>query len=326
MNMDMYWSQQEVFFMATLYLFDYKIKNVPLTPDGEWRRYFNSNTFEQIAQQLTMYKEAGYIDFVEETQKAMNISVGQPVSFGLVPISFVIKEVHTANVKSDLSKYLKNWCNDKLLTDTAYKPDNSAYQHDKLLAALARVYERQDMPHVSLADVFGDNADHEPPFWETVLAPQLIGEQYEIRQMGYDMSGDIAQPFVDIKIIDLALHRSLERAAKSAEPLSDEDPEEKPPYKGLQVRRDGLIYYNDKEVPFTPQQRDVMQVLLKRPEELRPREAFTDAEASIFNRSNYPNINETLAQLVGATHKKLRIAVGRDCIFNTASQGWKLKL
>lgn len=325
MNMDIYWSQQEVFLMGTLSFFPDKLKDKPITLDGEWQHYFNNKDFEQLAQQLNEYKEAGYIDFDENTQKVMYLGVNDASNFPQVPVSFVITKIDSDKVRSDLTQYIKNWCNDKLLTNTAYKPDDSARQHKKLLAALARAYERQDMPRINIADIFGDNIDHEPPFWETVLAPQLVSNQYEIRQMDYDINNR-EQPFVDIKVTDLKLHRSLELAAKSSEPISDDDPGETLPYKGLQAKRDGLIYYNDEEVPFTSQQRDVMRVLLKRPDELRPKEAFTDSEASIFSRKNYPSIDDTLAKLVAATHAKLRIVVGKDCIFNTAGQGWKLKL
>lgn len=325
MEMDMYWSQQEVFLMGTLSLFPDKLKDKPITPEGEWRHYFNNNYFEQLAQQLNKYKQAGYIDFDEETVKVMPIGSKDAPNFHTVTDSFTITEVDANKVMGDLVQYLKKWCNDRLLTNTAYKPDDSAHQHEKLLAALARVYDRQDMPRVNVVDVFGDNVDYNLPFWETVLAPQLIDNQYEIRQMDYD-ANNREQPFVDIKITDVKLHRSLELAAKSSEPIGDDDPGETLPYKGLQAKRDGLIYYNDEEVPFTPQQRDVMRVLLKRPDELRSKEAFTDSDASIFSRENYPNIDDTLAKLVAATHAKLRIVVGKECIFNTAGQGWKLKL
>lgn len=323
--MEMYWSQQEVFLMATLSLFPDKIKGVPLTPGVQWRHYFNVESFEQLAQQLNKYKRAGYIDFDENTQKVMYLGVNDASNFHRVPISFVITRIDSDKVTSDLTQYIKNWCYDKLLTNTAYKPDDSAHQHEKLLAAIARVFERQDAPRISRVDIFGDSAGYEQPFWETVLAPQLVDSQYEIRQMDYDMNNR-EQPFIDIRITDLKLHRSLELAAKSSEPINDDDPEETLPYKGLRANRDGLIYYNGEEIHFTPQQRDVMRVLLRRPDELRPKEAFTDSDASIFSRKNYPNIDDTLAKLIAATHVKLRSAVGKDCIFNTAGQGWKLKL
>lgn len=325
MNMEMYWSQQEVFLMGTLALFSEKLIGEPITPHGEWGYYFNSEDFDSLAQQLKKYKEAGYLEFDEELVKVMSLNPNGAPPFGTQVVSFTIKDVDIAKVTADLTRYLKNWRNDKLLTNAAHKPDDSTHQHDKLLAALARIYDRQDMPRINMVDIFGDNPHDEMPFWETVLAPQLLDKQYEIRQMDYDLDNR-EQPFIDIRITDVKLHRALELASKSSEPISGDDPEESKPYKGLQARRDGLIYYNDKEVPFSPQQREVMRVLLKRPEELRLREAFTDSEASIFNRSHYPNLNETLAQLVAATHKKLRIAVDRDCIFNIAGQGWKLKL
>lgn len=318
MEMDMYWSQQEVFLMGTLSLFPDKLKDKPLTPGGEWRSYFNNKDFEQLVQQLNEYKKAGYIDFNENTQTVMYLGADDASNFHRVPISFVITEVDADKVMGDLMQYLKKWCNDRLLTNTAYKPDDSAHQHEKLLAALARVYDRQDMPRVNVVDVFGDDADYKPPFWETVLAPQLIDNQYEIRQMDYD-ANNREQPFVDIKITDVKLHRSLELAAKSSEPIGEDDPEEMT-YRGLRVKRDSLVDYNGTNVQLTGQETAALRVLMERPAELRLRE---DISVELTAKNTKP---DNLAKLISSLRIKLGRAIGYNCIENKSGQGWTLKI
>lgn len=205
--MDMYWSQQEVFLMGMLSLFPKNLKSLRPERNDEWKHYFYGKNLDELTKQLKKYEKAGYIEFDEQRVKTMLINrprySNEPM-FGSMPTSFVIKEVDTGNVTSDLTQYLKNWRNDNLRTNTPYKPDDSAHQHKKLLTALARVYERQNMPRINVEDIFGDDTYYEPPFWETVLAPQLLDKQYEIRQMDYDMDNH-EQPFVDIKITNKQL-------------------------------------------------------------------------------------------------------------------------
>ncbi len=319
MNMEMYWSQQEVFLMGTLALFDDKIKGVSLKAGGEWQRYFGNRSIEELAQQLSEYKTAGYIEFEQKTMKSMLIVPNEATSFGQTLVSVEIKEVYIDKVTDDLTQYLKNWRNDKLLTSAAYKPDDSTYQHDKLLAALAQVYGRQGMPRINAAAIFGDNTNHESPFWETVLAPQLIDKQYEIRQMDYDLNNH-EQPFVDIKITDLELDRSLELTAMSSDPISDDDPEELQ-HRGLRIKRDNSVDYNGVDVQLTGQETAALRALMKRPEELRPRE---DIAIELSPKNAKP---DNLAKLISSLRRKLKVVMGYyNCIESKFGQGWMLKI
>ncbi len=326
MKMDMYWSQQEVFLMGTLSLFPDKLKGVPITPDGEWWYYFNCKNDEELARQLYKYKKAGYIEFEEVPLLVKYIGASDDPddesNFRPLPSAFVIKVVHMQKVTDDLSDYLENWHNNKLFTNAAHKPDDHKYQYEKLVAALKGAYERQITPHVSVTDIYGDNTtnfyNYQPPFWETVLAPQLVSLQYSILQMDYDLNGR-GQPFVDINITSPKLRRSLELAAKSSQPITDDDPKESE-HRGLRIKRDGLVDYNGISIRLSGQETAALRALMERPDELRLRE---DIAIELSVKNSKP---DNMAKLISKLHKKLQAVIGYDCIENTFGQGWTLKI
>lgn len=316
--MEMYWPQHRVFFVATLALFPENLKDVIVTLSF-YRPYFADDSVAVIELTLQEYQKAGYIEYEK-------LSEGE----------FRVADIDILKAADDLIEYLKKWQSNSLALLAAKKPADSHRLRQLLLDALINAYRLnpQCQQRLTLEDIFGspNNDVFGTPFWELVLSLHFSDNpQAKVTNIGYDRSQsglykDDAQPYIDFRITDHRLRRSLELAAKSSEPISDDDPAEGEPYQGLLARRDGLIYYNEQEVPFSPQQREVMRVFLKRPEELRVKEAFTDAEASVFSRENYRNIDVTLAKLIAATHATLKTAVGKECIFNTANQGWKLKL
>ncbi len=313
--------------MGTLSLFPDKLKGKPITPDGEWWYYFDCKNDEELVRQLYKYKKAGYIEFEEVPLlvKYIGVSDDDPdheSNFRPLPSAFVISSVHIQKVTDDLTDYLENWHNDKLFTNAAHKPDDHKYQYEKLFAALKGAYERQTTPHVSVTDIYGDNTtnlyNYQPPFWETVLTPQLVSLQYSILQMDYDLNGR-GQPFVDIKITDQKLRRSLELAAKSSKPITDDDPEELE-HRGLRIKRDGLVDYNGAAVHLTGQETAALRALMERPDDLRPREDIV-IELSAKNAKQ-----DNLAKLISSLRIKLKNVIGYDCIENKSGQGWRLRI
>lgn len=321
--------------MGTLSLFPEKLTKLPITLDREWY-YFNSKTDDELLRQLHKYKKAGYIEFDEMPLLVACIDKepdpDDESNFRPYPRGFLIRSVNTQRVTDDLMQYLENWNNDELSTDTAHKPDDHQHQYRRLIPALTRAYKRQNMPHINAVDIYGDNTtnfyDYEPPFWETVLAPQLVSGQYTIRQMDYDLKNR-GQPFVSIELTNQKFRRWLEISGKSSEPISDDDPEEFE-YAGLLAARDGTISYKGVRIPFTRQEADAMRVFLRRPEELRSEDDFTDPYASVFSNPDAPNdIHITLSKLISRTRKKLDTAVecaDKSCITNVSGQGWILKI
>lgn len=331
----MYWPQQEVFLLGTLSLFPEKLTKVPVTLDREWH-YFNVKTEDELAQQLYKYKRAGYIEFDEVpllvAYRGVEPNPDDESSFRPSPRGFLIRSVNTQKVTDDLTQYLENWRDDKLTTNTAHKPDSRAHQYKRLIRALIEVHGRQAMPHISAIDLYGDNTtnfyDYEPPFWETVLTPHLVTGQYSVRQMDYDLKNR-GQPFVGIELTNQKFRRWLELSAKSSEPISDDDPEEFE-YAGLLAARDGMISYKGTRIAFTRQEADVMRVFLRRPEELRTEDDFTDPYANVFDSpADHNDIHTTLSKLISRTRKKLDGVIepaNKSCIANVSGQGWILEI
>jgi hypothetical protein len=326
MKMDMYWSQQKVFLLGILSLFPEKLTSTPITL-GEYWYYFNSKTDDELIHQLYSYKEAGYLEFKEVPLFVIGAQPDIDSEEYSDPHGFLITAINTQKATDDLTEYLENWHDDKLSTIQAYKPDDHKYQNRRLITALKRVYKRQAIPRINIVDMYGDKTHHynyEPPFWETVLSPHLVTGQYRIRQMDYDLVNS-GQPYVDIEITDQKLHRWLELAAKLSEPIREGDLEELT-YIDLLARRDHTISYKGVIVPFTPQEVDVMRVLMQRPEEVRDYDAFTDPYANIFGNEDYSDIRTTLSKLISSTRKKLCNEAKQYQIKNTPYRGWRLEV
>ncbi|HRQ07213.1 MAG TPA: hypothetical protein PK000_03625 [Candidatus Saccharibacteria bacterium] len=330
MKMEMYWDQHKVFLMGILSLFPDVLKAKPIMQNSHWY-YFGSKTEDELVQKLYEYERDGYLEF--ETVPVLVAYYGKEPDFDEAvapnPQGFMLKSVNVQKITDDLTDYLEKWQENKLSTITAFKPDDYKHQSAKLYHALGVVVSRQSVPHINIEDVYGSTKtnfyDYIPPFWEVVLSPQLVNGQYNILQMGYDLENK-GRAFVDIEITNQEFQRELELMSRSAEPISDEDLEEFG-YKGLRANRDGRITYNGEEIRMTQQERDVMRVFLRRPEELRPKEVFTDPEANIFSyQRGSKDSNSKLGRLIPEVHKKLRAVIGDKCIYNTPGVGWLLKI
>jgi DNA-binding winged helix-turn-helix (wHTH) protein len=335
MNMEMYWSQQDVFLMGTLSLFPEKLLNIPITLDEKWY-FFDSKTDEELVRKLYSYKKAGYIEFKEIPLLVVyadrDPDPDDESNFRSSPLGFMITFINNQKVTDDLTQYLENWYADKLSTNSAHKPDDHTHQYRRLTSALIKSFARQSMPHINAVDLYGDNKtnfyNYPPPFWETVLAPHLVTGQYSIRQMDYDLVNR-GQPFVSIELTNQKLRRWLELEVNSSEPISDDDPEELN-YGDLLAARDGTISYKGVMIPFTRQEVDVMRVFLRRPGELRTEDNFTDPYANVFDDpSAYRDIHTTLSKLIARTRKKLNEATHKSndsYITNVSGRGWILKI
>lgn len=320
MNMDIYWPQQKVFLLGILSLFPEKLTRSPITL-GEYWYYFSSKTDDELVQQLCTYKRAGYLEFKEVPLLVIGTEPDIDSESYSEPRGFLITSINAQKATDDLMEYLENWSNDKLSTNTAYKPDDHRYQYKRLFAALKRVYKRHAIPHINIVDMYGDKTHHynyEPPFWETVLSPHLVIGQYRIRQMDYDLNNG-GQPFVDIEIISEELQRHIELQANNSPPISDEEPKELK-HRGLRIKRDGSIDYNGTNVQLTGQEVSALRVLMERPEELRLRE---DISVDLSAKNTKPT---NLAKLISSLRRKLKEVIGYNCIENKSGQGWMLTI
>ena len=335
MKMEMYWSQKKVFLLGILALFPQILEKHYVAMGWEISRYLFESTDEELFEnELGRYQDDGYFQFEIEYDAPLTISPKGSVT--TAPIAYFISGINTQKATDDLTDYLEEWRQDKPTTREATKPSDYSYQQATFIKALALAYSYNKKPIIKWSDLYQEVLDYHdltlPPFWELILSYQLVDGQLAVTNMSYRKVASkrnhksYIQPFAELQLTDGGeLKRKVDLLSKSSEPISDEDPNEQS-YKGLFASRDGLIHYNDTVIPFTTQQRSVVRVFLKKPEELRSKEAFTDTEADIFSRHNYPNANATLAKLISAVHTKLRSAVGKKCIFNTPNEGWRLTI
>jgi hypothetical protein len=322
MNISRYWPQHKVFFVATLALFPEELKGYAVNP-WFYRPYFVAQDLDIIKIELEDYQNSGYLKYT-------NVD-------GLYEIS----HADTRKATDDLIDYVDKWLNDRLRLNSIIKPASPARQQELLHVALVEAYRQNhsDKLRITLEDIYGSpNFDSfGTPFWEAVLSMQLSDNPIaNITYIGYDrredgLYDDNAQPYADIKITSPELLRSIELAAKSSEPINDEEPPELH-YNGLLAARDNSIKYTGKEVPLTPQEVAIMRVFMARPEEWRYESDFTEPLANVFTDPLPPDIHTTLSKLISRTRIKLNAAVGdgKNCITNrsnkSGSGAWRLTI
>ena len=100
----------------------------------------------------------------------------------------------------------------------------------------------------------------------------------------------------------------------------------------VRIERDGLVidgatvFYNDKLIDMGFQHRQVLRVLLEHYDHLVEHDTFIN-NRDIFSKEDYKkDLKERIGQIISEVHNKLRIAIGEDCISNTQSEGWTLKI
>jgi hypothetical protein len=279
--------------------------------------YFARDDVAVIELTLREYQKIGYLKYRKRSEG-----------------EFEILEINSQKATDDLLEYLALWQNDQLALLTAKKLASSAHQQELLTNALAHAYRLnpQDHQRITLEDIYGSpNSDiFGTPFWELILSLHF-SERPEamIKRIGYDrsMSGlyaDNAQPFAEIKITSSEKLRFIELAAKSSEPISDEEPQELE-YNGLRFNRDESISYKGVSIDLSPQEAAVIRVFLTRPEEWRSDDAFTAPSADVFVGGT---THANLSKLISQTRVKLNAAIGNDqnAIINKRDRGWKLKI
>lgn len=210
----LYWSQHKVFFIATLVLFPDDLNGHEV---NQWfyRPYFAGDDPTFIEIELEDYRKAGYLKYEK------------PGSL------YKITDIDTQKAAKDLMQYLEQWQRNELHALSAAKPPDTMRQKELLLAAIVSDYtDHKDVQRITLEGVYGkpDNNAYKPPFWELVLAYQLIDKKIKITSMDYGkredgLYDDDRQPAVDIKIVDKELLGLVEqRVAQKAEPASPTTP------------------------------------------------------------------------------------------------------
>lgn len=198
-----YWPQHKVFFIAILVLFPKRLKDSPIT-EMFYKPYFARDDVAVIEATLQDYQKDGYLKYKESGE------------FG-----WQITAINTQKAADDLTDHLQKWQRDELLSLPASRPPDAAHQQTLLLNAIARTYaNHQKEPRITLRDVYGkpSDYDYEPPFWELVLACQLLDKNVEIKYMDYDkrtsgLYDDNAQPIVDLRIASKEFEQSVRQHA-----------------------------------------------------------------------------------------------------------------
>lgn len=133
---------------------------------------------------------------------------------------------------------------------------------------------------------------------------------------------DVASRYIELKIYDIDRDRLKGQVPK--ENIRRRNYGEVS-YKGLVVSDAEVTYFGDHiEMEFREQ--EALRIFLERPETLIPSSVFT-SNPDIFKDSKfYPDPHKTCSQLISDLRRKLEPVVKQHCIYNTPSEGWRLRI
>ena len=147
----------------------------------------------------------------------------------------------------------------------------------------------------------------------------------EIRDIMRDFSSDEIEQYLLFTLRNID-YKKLQKIVRPKTKQVDKDEDfDTLRYNGFVAKGAEITYLRD-PIYMSFQQRQVVRAFLKRPEQLLSPDVFTD-DPDIFDpEKHYNDMRTTLSKLIPAVHKKLQKAVGRQCIFNEPSEGWRLKI
>jgi hypothetical protein len=150
----------------------------------------------------------------------------------------------------------------------------------------------------------------------------------EISEVIRVLPTDMAERYLRFKLINIDQKKLRDVVAAQSELIHSADKDEDYTtlkYHGLVADGAEITYLGD-PIQMGFQQRQLLRAFLERPEALLAPDVFTD-NPEIFNpKKLYPKINQTLSKLISEVHRILQGAIGEECIFNTPSEGWSLRI
>ncbi len=156
-----------------------------------------------------------------------------------------------------------------------------------------------------------------------IIEGEALSED-EIQKVISELPHDIMEKFLRFKLSNL-----------DYDALKDITPKNKPRRKKdtyTRIEREGLmideteVSYNGRPISLGFQHRQVLQVLLVHYGKLVAHDLFTN-NRDIFPKDVYKkDLNVRIAQIISELNKKLATIVGQNCIENTSSEGWTLKI
>lgn len=198
MKPETYWPQDKLYFYATCALFRHKLVNDSLGSE-QFKDYipYYWSVDEQI-KALEQLKQHGLLDFTlsRTDDKSARYSV---------------THIDSDRFMALLMEYLEKYRNDELIGDIGDPPGTFLANNDRLIKYLD--FSTRDEPIVGPNNIWSNwtsSNSNSFPFWEVVLASQLIENVGQISDLGYsdknlNSFNENACPFVCIKNVNKQL-------------------------------------------------------------------------------------------------------------------------
>lgn len=193
MKPEAYWSQQKLYFYAVCALFPGRLTAESLNSQqfNEYIPYYFSA--DSQIDELEQLKQDGLVDFTVSR-----------IDEDSAKYSFT--RVNSDAFRSLLKEYLERYCNDELVGGIGVRPDTYTTNNDQLVKYVNS--SSREEPVVNPVNIWSDwnlsNSDRFP-FWEVVLAFELIEASGEITALGHSSNDansfrEEARPFANVKV------------------------------------------------------------------------------------------------------------------------------
>lgn len=198
----------------------------------------------------------------------------------------------------------------------------------KFEVMLSGEYYEQDSAHTKLL-LRADVLTHPDPFGALqrdvyglgVKSETVLSEKEILEVMG-KLPIDVAERYLKLRLRSMdkeKLHGLIKSTGADKDEYAD-----RVEYNGLVADGAEITYYGEPiEMGF--QHRQAVRLLLKKQGGLCSKGDFTK-NVDIFTGDSYSDIDATLRNLLYELRKKLTAVIGKNCIKNTPSEGWYLKI
>lgn len=190
MEINQYWPQEKLFFIASCALFPDKVISSPIKPDF---LSVELSVEDEKLKELKSYASKGMLKFIIDKDDNNKTQ-------------YTISSVDQAKFHTMMVEYLKKFRNDELLTSPYKKPESFGALRDRLVQYL--LHSERSIPLINAYNIWPNWLGYGSvyPFWEIILSPAMLSGDIKVHNIGHssidDINGSISVPFAEIEVIN----------------------------------------------------------------------------------------------------------------------------
>ncbi len=191
MEIQDYWPQDEIFFIANCALFPKRVTNSQLAINQESIDMFGYDEKQKI---LDEYKSKKMLEF-----EVISDSNGEK--------KYLISNIDQSKFKTKLTEYVEKFRNDELITSPYKKP--AIFIELQGLFNQYLLHTKRTNPIINPYNIWPNwnNFGNIFPFWEIILSSAILSHDIKIKKIGHyptirNVNSDLYVPFAEVEIIN----------------------------------------------------------------------------------------------------------------------------